>query len=347
MNQPSRLATLYLLGFALDLVNIFIASVAYPDIGRSLGASVATLAWIGNTYLLGLTLVIPLSVWLASRLGERRLMLLALAGFASASLGCGLAGSAATLIVWRLCQGLAGGLLIPLGQAMAYRNVPASARAGLTARVMLVALIVPAVAPALGGWLVDSLSWRGIFFASVAPALLVLALAGTLLFSAFRDKIEHWEYPQRFTEYVEYYAGKYGIDPMILYAFIRTESNFDPNADSDAGARGLMQITEVTFDWIKMKIAPKESLTFDDLYDPETNIRFGSYFVSYCLDRYSGHLATAAAAYHSGVGTVDGLLGQEAYSTDGVTLDHYPYPQMRLYVKKITESYQHYSEIYK
>ncbi|MBF3215739.1 MFS transporter, partial [Pseudomonas aeruginosa] len=159
MNQPSRLATLYLLGFALDLVNIFIASVAYPDIGRSLGASVATLAWIGNTYLLGLTLVIPLSVWLASRLGERRLMLLALAGFASASLGCGLAGSAATLIVWRLCQGLAGGLLIPLGQAMAYRNVPASARAGLTARVMLVALIVPAVAPALGGWLVDSLSW--------------------------------------------------------------------------------------------------------------------------------------------------------------------------------------------
>ena len=125
--------------------------------------------------------------------------------------------------------------------------------------------------------------------APILALLLVLALAGTLLFSTFRDKIEHWEYPQRFTEYVEYYAGKYGIDPMILYAFIRTESNFDPNADSDAGARGLMQITEVTFDWIKMKIAPKESLTFDDLYDPETNIRFGSYFVSYCLDRYSGH----------------------------------------------------------
>ena len=169
--------------------------------------------------------------------------------------------------------------------------------------------------------------------APILALLLVLALAGTLLFSTFRDKIEHWEYPQRFTEYVEYYAGKYGIDPMILYAFIRTESNFDPNADSDAGARGLMQITDVTFDWIKMKIAP--------------NIRFGIYFVSYCLDRYSVHLATAAAAYHSGVGTVDGLLGQEAYSTDGVTLDHYPYPQMRLYVKKITESYQHYSEIYK
>ncbi len=50
------------------------------------------------------------------------------------------------------------------------------------------------------------------------------------------------------------------------------------------------------------------ALTFDDLYDPEVNIRFGSYFVSYCLHRYSGDLATAAAAYHSGLGTVDGLL---------------------------------------
>ncbi|EOQ80428.1 major facilitator superfamily (MFS) transporter [Pseudomonas aeruginosa VRFPA02] len=207
MNQPSRLATLYLLGFALDLVNIFIASVAYPDIGRSLGASVATLAWIGNTYLLGLTLVIPLSVWLASRLGERRLMLLALAGFASASLGCGLAGSAATLIVWRLCQGLAGGLLIPLGQAMAYRNVPASARAGLTARVMLVALIVPAVAPALGGWLVDSLSWRGIFFASVAPALLVLALA-------MRWLPRHKHAAQRLDLRVPRSAGRTGGRPL-------------------------------------------------------------------------------------------------------------------------------------
>ena len=82
--------------------------------------------------------------------------------------------------------------------------------------------------------------------APILALLLVLALAGTLLFSAFRDKIEHWEYPQRFTEYVEYYAGKYGIDPMILYAFIRTESNFDPNADSDAGARGLMQIRQIS-----------------------------------------------------------------------------------------------------
>ena len=183
-------------------------------------------------------------------------------------------------------------------------------------------------------------------FLRLVLVLLALAVAGTVLLSAFRDKIEQWEYPLHYQEYVEYYAGKYGIDPMILYAFIRTESNFDPNVDSNADARGLMQITEVTFDWIKTKIAPTEDLTFDDLYDPETNIRFGTYFVCYCLKKYDNHLATAAAAYHNGLGAVDALLTETQYSTDGVTLEHYPYPQKRQYVKKITESYQRYSEIY-
>ena len=181
---------------------------------------------------------------------------------------------------------------------------------------------------------------------TLLAVLMVLALAGTLLFTAFRRQVDTMEYPCRYSEYVEYYAGKYNIDPLILYSFIRTESNFNPNAQSNVGARGLMQITEETFDWIKSKIAPTEQLTFDDLYDPETNIRFGTYFVCYCLKKYDNHLATAAAAYHNGLGAVDALLTETQYSTDGVTLEHYPYPQMRQYVKKITESYQRYSEIY-
>lgn len=181
---------------------------------------------------------------------------------------------------------------------------------------------------------------------TVFTALAVLAALGILLMSVFRTQIARAEYPCRYIEYVTYYAEKYDIDPLILYSFIRTESNFTPAAQSDAGARGLMQITEVTFDWIKTKIAPDEDLTFDDLFDPETNIRFGSYFVAYCLLRYDNHLATAAAAYHSGVGTVDGLLADPACSPDGQTLTHYPYPQMRRYVHKITTGYQRYQEIY-
>ena len=176
--------------------------------------------------------------------------------------------------------------------------------------------------------------------------LLVLALAGTLLFSTFRDKIEHWEYPQRFTEYVEYYAGKYGIDPMILYAFIRTESGFDPQATSSVDARGLMQMTEETFLWLRSKIAPDEPLTFADLYSPDTAIRFGCYYLHLCMVRYKGDVSTTAAAYHSGWGTVDQLLQMEEHSADGETLQGFPYNQMHHYVNKITACYQTYQRLY-
>ena len=127
----------------------------------------------------------------------------------------------------------------------------------------------------------------------VCMVLLALLLAAITLLNRGSDTVMNTAYPRKYDEYVTYYAGKYQIDPYILYSIIRTESNFNPQAESNVGARGLMQITEITFDWIKTKIAPDEPLTFDDLYDPEVNIRFGSYFISYCLQRYDDDLATA------------------------------------------------------
>lgn len=180
----------------------------------------------------------------------------------------------------------------------------------------------------------------------VCMVLLALLLAAITLLNRGSDTVMNTAYPRKYDEYVTYYASKYQIDPYILYSIIRTESNFNPQAESNVGARGLMQITEITFDWIKTKIAPDEPLTFDDLYDPEVNIRFGSYFISYCLQRYDNDLATAAAAYHSGLGTVDTLLADSQYSQDGKVLDAFPYPQMRRYVQKVTDAYAQYSEIY-
>lgn len=175
---------------------------------------------------------------------------------------------------------------------------------------------------------------------------MALLVAGSAFVIAFHEKIEKMEYPRRYEEYVQYYADKYGIDSRMLYAVIRTESNFDPNARSSVDARGLMQITEITFDWIKSNIAPTEELTFEDLYNPETNIRFGSYFFSYCLRRYDNDLATAAAAYHSGWGTVDELLSDARYTDNGETLTEFPYRQMSRYVSKVTSAYARYCEIY-
>ncbi|BFO10758.1 hypothetical protein GGER_32680 [Serratia rubidaea] len=109
MNYRVRVASVYLLGFFIDLVNMFIANVAYPDIGRQLDAPVSQLAWVSNGYILGLTLVIPLSSWLAKRMGAKRLFMLSLVIFIIGT--CGVAGAynIEQLIAWRVAQGLGEG----------------------------------------------------------------------------------------------------------------------------------------------------------------------------------------------------------------------------------------------
>lgn len=176
MAYRSKVALVYLLGFALDLLNMFVASIAYPDIAQQLHASVTQLAWISNAYMLGLTLIIPLSVWLAARMGERRLILASLLLFGIGSALVAQAGSIESLIGWRLLQGLGGGLLLPVGQALAYRQFPPSQRAHFTGVVLLVALMVPALSPAAGGLIVQALTWRWIFYLNLPVALLAFGL---------------------------------------------------------------------------------------------------------------------------------------------------------------------------
>ena len=152
--------------------------------------------------------------------------------------------------------------------------------------------------------------------------------------------------PASTSSWWEKWAAAYELDPLLVYAFIRTESGFDPQATSSVDARGLMQMTEETFIWLRSKIAPDEGLLFANLYDPETSIRFGCYYLHLCMERYNGDVATAAAAYHSGWGTVDALLQMEEHSADGETLQGFPYNQMNHYVKKITSCYARYQRIY-
>ena len=181
MDYRKKVAAIYLLGFFVDLINMFITSVAYPDIGRALGASVAQLAWISTAYILGLTIVIPASAWLAAYYGSKTVFVASLLTFLFASVGAGLAPSIEALIAWRCVQGLGGGLLIPLGQSMTYQLYQPAERPGLSSVIMLVGLLAPALSPALGGVIVDSLSWRAIFYLNVPFAALALLLAACWL----------------------------------------------------------------------------------------------------------------------------------------------------------------------
>ena len=179
--------------------------------------------------------------------------------------------------------------------------------------------------------------------------LIALCLTVLLVFLAVPrlwNRVEKLLYPRKYEALVQQWADTYQLDPLLVDAFIRTESGFDPQATSSVDARGLMQMTEETFLWLRSKIAPDEGLTFADLYDPETSIRFGCYYLHLCLSRYNGDVATAAAAYHSGWGTVDNLLQMAEHSADGETLQGFPYSQMHHYVDKITACYQVYQRLY-
>ena len=176
-----KVAIVYLLGFFVDLINMFIANVAYPSIGHALQASVGELAWVSNGYILGLTLVIPLSAWLAQRIGGRRVFLLSLTLFMLATAAAGYADSIGELVGWRVLQGMGGGLLIPIGQTLTYQLYRSHERAGLSAAIMLVGLLAPALSPALGGLIVDRLDWRWVFFANLPLAALALLLAALWL----------------------------------------------------------------------------------------------------------------------------------------------------------------------
>ena len=183
MAYRNKIALVYLLGFALDLVNMFAAAIAYPAISQELQASVTQLAWVGNAYMLGLTLIILPSVWLAAVFGEKRLIMASLLMFSVASWCVAQSTTIEALIGWRLLQGLAGGLLIPVGQALVYRHFPVRERARLTSVILLVALLVPALSPAVGGWVVQAGSWRWVFYANLPLALLALLLAACWLAS--------------------------------------------------------------------------------------------------------------------------------------------------------------------
>lgn len=150
MTYRSKVAVVYLLGFFLDLINMFIASVAFPAMAQTFNTTPSALAWVSNGYIVGLTIVIPFSSALTRRMGSKRIILFSLFLFSVAAAAAGLSASLEGAILWRVLQGMGGGLLIPVGQALTWQQFKPHERARLSSAVMLVALLAPACSPALG-----------------------------------------------------------------------------------------------------------------------------------------------------------------------------------------------------
>lgn len=150
--------------------------------------------------------------------------------------------------------------------------------------------------------------------------------------------------PEKYVESVEKYASEFGVPEYIVYAVIKTESGFDASAKSSAGAIGLMQLMPDTFEWLTdSKLC--EFLDAGMLYDPDTNIKYGVYYLSLLFGIYK-NWDTALAAYNAGPGNVDEWLLDPTYSSNGVTLNDIPFKETRNYVKKVNRACEKYKELY-
>ena len=169
------------------------------------------------------------------------------------------------------------------------------------------------------------------------------ALLGVGAYFGYRQYIIE-THPLKYQTYVEKYAAQNGLDKYLVYAVIKTESGFKTDAVSNVGARGLMQIMEETFDWIKYK-RDDDGAVYFDMYNAQKNIDYGCWLLGYLYEEF-GTIEATAAAYHAGRGTVNEWLSDARYSPDGVHLEVIPTPDTAHYVDKIKNALQTYKKLY-
>lgn len=177
-------------------------------------------------------------------------------------------------------------------------------------------------------------------------AVLVLGIGGLGVWMLLerRPEMTITTYPVEYEELIRQYAAENEIPPAYVAAVILAESSYRPEAVSQVNAQGLMQILPSTAEWIAGKF--DESYTEGCLFDPETNIKYGCWYLGFLMRRYDGSMRCSSAAYHAGQGTVDKWLADPAYSSDGKTLDKIASDATGTYVERVLKYYEKYEEIY-
>ncbi len=185
---------------------------------------------------------------------------------------------------------------------------------------------------------------RGCIF---RPFLFVLLALAVLYFTVGEGKtaILKKVYPIKYQEYVEKYAEEYALDKNLVYAVIKVESNFDAEAVSHAGAKGLMQLMDITAEDCNKKAGFGYNIP-DDLFLPKQNIQLGCYYISQLMTIYE-NMELAVTAYNGGTGNVSKWL-EDAELADGEGgLVKIPYEETRRYVKKVFKAFDMYNRLYK
>lgn len=177
----------------------------------------------------------------------------------------------------------------------------------------------------------------------VIVIILALAVAIGFAYQAVWDKIDRNRYCRQYSDYVAKYSEEYVVPEYVVYAVIKAESNFESNAVSSAGAIGLMQIMPDTFATLVSQT--KDGYAEGMLYDPETNIKYGVYYIAQLFAKY-GNWDTAFAAYNAGPTKVDSWLTDPECVDENGKLKKIPYGETEKYVKKVNTAINAYKRLY-
>lgn len=176
-HNPWLVAFTVTLATFMEVLDTSIANIALPHIAGSFGASTNESTWVLTSYLVSNGIVLPISAWLATRLGRKRFYMSCVALFASSSFLCGLAPSLGMLVFFRVLQGVGGGGLQPSEQSILADTFTPEQRGMAFSIYAMAVVLAPAIGPTLGGWLTDNYSWRWIFYINVPISILSLYLS--------------------------------------------------------------------------------------------------------------------------------------------------------------------------
>ena len=187
--------------------------------------------------------------------------------------------------------------------------------------------------------------WKRLLGMLIAAVLMLGIMSfGVWMIFESRPQTTVTTYPVEYQDQIRRYASDNGLEPAHVAAVVLAESSYRADAVSSVNAQGLMQILPTTGEWLAGKF--DETYAEGCLFDPDTNLRYGCWYLGWLMRRYDGDITCASAAYHQGQGKVDGWLENPEYSADGRTLSVIPSDATKTYVERILKYYEKYKEIY-